>query len=271
MRLPTLGRRTEMPIRKRLKAAYDHSQDSSQAHSDYLVNNANDTTTGTITMAGAAISADEATITHSGTTSLTIASTSGSVIVEGYTFAAGAMSVAADSATITHGGATSLTISSTSGTVIVEGVTFTGAAISGATNTNWDAAYASRIQEAERAVAYTDLTDSDGSQSFDFGAALPSDAVILCAYIDVTTGFTDGSSGVFTVDLGISGGDLDALIDGADLANIANVSSPVGIGHVGSYSGTTLAVTVLADVNVDTATAGALTARVLYVDRSEIV
>jgi len=85
------------------ETAYSHSQDNTQAHSDYLINNGNDTTSGTITMAGAIISANTATITHSGTTSLTIASTAG--------------------------------------TVIVEGVTFTGTAISDATNTNWDAAY----------------------------------------------------------------------------------------------------------------------------------
>lgn len=32
-----------------LKTAYDHSQDNTQAHSDYLLNNANDTTTGELT------------------------------------------------------------------------------------------------------------------------------------------------------------------------------------------------------------------------------
>lgn len=83
--------------------AYSHSQDNTQAHSDYLLNNASDETSGTLTAAGFVASANSATLTHSGTTSLTIASTAG--------------------------------------TVIVEGVTFNGAAISGATNTNWDAAY----------------------------------------------------------------------------------------------------------------------------------
>ena len=35
-----------------LKTAYDHSQDNTQAHSDYLINNGNDATTGELTAAG---------------------------------------------------------------------------------------------------------------------------------------------------------------------------------------------------------------------------
>lgn len=48
--------------------------------------------------------------------------------------ASGAVTLSANSATITHSGTTSLTIASTSGTVIVESVTFTGGAISSATS-----------------------------------------------------------------------------------------------------------------------------------------
>jgi hypothetical protein len=40
------------------KAAYDHSQDNTQAHSDYLLNNASDATSGTLTMAGLNITGD---------------------------------------------------------------------------------------------------------------------------------------------------------------------------------------------------------------------
>lgn len=53
----------------------------------------------------------------------------------------GAMTISANVATITHSGTTSLTIASTSGTVVIESVIFTGQAISNATNTNWDAAF----------------------------------------------------------------------------------------------------------------------------------
>lgn len=35
-----------------LKTAYDHSQDNTQAHSDYLLNNADDTTSGSLTIGG---------------------------------------------------------------------------------------------------------------------------------------------------------------------------------------------------------------------------
>lgn len=51
-----------------LKTAYDHSQDNSQAHTDYLINNGNDTTTGTLTAAGFTTTGD----LSDGTNSLTV-------------------------------------------------------------------------------------------------------------------------------------------------------------------------------------------------------
>jgi len=44
------------------KAAYTHSQDNSQAHTDYLINNGADTTTGKLTMAGADLGANALTV-----------------------------------------------------------------------------------------------------------------------------------------------------------------------------------------------------------------
>lgn len=121
------------------------------------------------------------------------------------------------------------------------------------------------IREASRAVGFADLTDSDGAQTFAFATALPAGAVIVGSGIDITAGFTDGSTGVFTADLGVNGGDLDSLLDGVDIASIATLATPQGVQPTGLYGAITPAVTVLADVNVDTATAGALTAYVYYV------
>lgn len=123
-----------------------------------------------------------------------------------------------------------------------------------------------RVRKASLTITSALLTDSDGAQTFPFGAALPADAIILAVGLDVTAGFTDGASGVFTADLGINGGDIDAFLDGADIASIDDVASPQGIQPTGRVGAITPALTILADVNVDTATAGAVTAEVLYVD-----
>ena len=75
---------------------------------------------------------------------------------------------------------------------------------------------AASVQIAELTVGFAELTDADGAQSFPFAQALPAGAVILAVGLDVTDGFTDGVAGVFTADLGISGGDIDAFLDGAE-------------------------------------------------------
>lgn len=122
-----------------------------------------------------------------------------------------------------------------------------------------------RVDKAVKAVGFADLTDADGSQSFVFDAALPDNAVIIGVGIHVTAGFTDGAAGVFTADLGINGGDTDAFLDGASIATIADVGSPLGVRPTGLVGAITPVILVLADVNVTTATAGALEAEILYV------
>ena len=93
----------------------------------------------TLSMSGnMTMSGNTVTLTHSGTTSLTITSTSGTVAVESVTFTGAAISgvstigmsddltMSKNSANITHSGTTSLTITSTSGSILVEGATFSG-------------------------------------------------------------------------------------------------------------------------------------------------
>ena len=101
------------------------------------------TLTGNVTLAG-----NSQTLTHSGTGNLTIASTNGSVLIEGTTFAGndvtiagntsitgttsmtGNVTLAGNSQTVTHSGTGNLTIVSTNGSVLVEGITHTGNDIS---------------------------------------------------------------------------------------------------------------------------------------------
>lgn len=128
------------------------------------------------------------------------------------------------------------------------------------------------VHVATRTVGFADLTLAAGNQSFDFATTLPADAWILGSYIDVTEGFTDGAAGVFTADLGESGGVTDALIDGADISAIAKVPTTVGALPTGfTYAGDTMAVDIIATVNVNTATAGALTAKIAYIRMDNLI
>lgn len=127
-----------------------------------------------------------------------------------------------------------------------------------------------RVRQVSKSVTYSDLTDADGSQSFDFDAALPANAQVIGYSIDTTEGFTDGAAGVFTADLGIKTTDPDAFMDGADIATIAKISTPFGVTPGGFWGGSTPQVTVLADVNVNTASDGALTAYINYIDLTRV-
>lgn len=118
------------------------------------------------------------------------------------------------------------------------------------------------LQVLSLAIGFADLTEADGSQTFNFGSALPANAILLGRDVDVTEGFTDGVAGVFTLDVGTA--DVDAIIDGAAIGTIAVVSGPNGVRHSGAYGGVTPTATVLADVNVTTATAGAMTINLYY-------
>lgn len=125
---------------------------------------------------------------------------------------------------------------------------------------------ASSVLVLSLALTDDDLTDSDGSQSFDIGV-LPENAVLLGASITVTEAFDDGASGTFVADIGISGGDTDAILDGAadNLGTTGVVASPLGVRALGRYAGTpTLAVVVNSNVNVVTATTGAALVEVFY-------
>ncbi len=122
-----------------------------------------------------------------------------------------------------------------------------------------------RVRKATLAVGFADLTDSDGAQTIPFAAALPAGAVVVGVGLDVTEAFIDAGIGVFTADLG-DGTNIDSMLDGADIAAIAKVTIPQGISPTGLVGAVTPAITILADVNVDTATEGALIAEILYVD-----
>lgn len=115
------------------------------------------------------------------------------------------------------------------------------------------------VQSRALSLGFADLTDADGSQSFNLGAALPANAVLLGYSVNVTQAFGDGAAGVFTLDLGFAG-DLDNVLDGGALGAIAQLYGSAA----GRRSAVQLLATVLADVNVTTATVGAATIEVFF-------
>jgi len=126
------------------------------------------------------------------------------------------------------------------------------------------------IKKASLAIGFADLTATATSQSFDFAATLPATAILVGSYIDVTVAFDDGSTGVFTADVGVKSGDTDAIIDGADIETVAKTAAAKGADPYGFYGGVQVAVLVDAGaVNVDTATAGAMTVELFYIEGDE--
>ena len=115
-------------------------------------------------------------------------------------------------------------------------------------------------------VAFGDVTDADGAQSFDI-ATIPANHAVMAIESNITAAFTDGGVGVFTHDIGIKGGDTDVFADGLALGAIARLSAPLALPST-LIAGGTIAADIKADVNVDTATAGSVTFTVYYKDVS---
>jgi len=132
--------------------------------------------------------------------------------------------------------------------------------------------YNERVKKATYSLGHAGLTTAGSSQSFD-AAVIPENSIVIGCDIDVTEAFTDGSAGTFTADVGVKAGDVDAVLDGADLTTaIARLDSPRGVSGLPSMlflDGATMALKVIGSVNVDTATAGALTLSVYYINISD--
>lgn len=150
-----------------------------------------------------------------------------------------------------------LTIGDASTTVEIPGeVTF------GATQTK-------TIQTRSVTITHVTLNAAALSQAINIGAVLPANAMILGANVAIATPTTGGSATSCTVDIGTSG-DVDALIDGADVfaAAVDGMASthPLGIAPNKLFvtAGAQLIATVTSDVNVSLLTAGSFTVTVAF-------
>lgn len=122
-------------------------------------------------------------------------------------------------------------------------------------------------------IGHADLTSAvDGAaQAFNIGSALPANSRIVGVDFRGYTPFTGGGASALACDIG-SAGDVDALIDGADLFAAAvdggPATIPQGIRPNKTFAGATQLIATLTpdgSTNGVDFTAGAITIDVLYV------
>jgi hypothetical protein len=116
----------------------------------------------------------------------------------------------------------------------------------------------------------TTITAAASSEALSIGTALPANSRIVGVDIHTLTPFSGGAVADFTVDVGTSG-DVDALIDGADLFAAAVDGGPATIpqgirpNKFFAAGGQLLATFRCGSDDVGDATAGAVTIDVLYI------
>lgn len=110
-------------------------------------------------------------------------------------------------------------------------------------------------------------SDSDGVGSIlNFGTGTANTALGLAN--ETITG-VDAINGTATADLGISGGDVDAQLDGANISSATGiVNSPKGVAPNGHYGAETLALRIDSNVNVNLLIAGSCIAYCEYTDQT---
>jgi hypothetical protein len=130
------------------------------------------------------------------------------------------------------------------------------------------------LKEATLTVGHADLTAAATNEQIDFAAAMPANAVVLGSYLEITTLFSGGSVSDCTTDIGVSSGDVDAIMAAVPTFTAdptGNINGPKGIALDGHYGGVTLAVNVVTTGdNVVNLSAGSVTAHIFYIDITNI-
>lgn len=126
------------------------------------------------------------------------------------------------------------------------------------------------VQKRTVTIGHADLTDADTSQTINIGAALPANARIIGVDMHSGTVFAGGTVSQLLCDVGTSG-DVDALIDGADLDTAlvdgGPSSMPPGIRPNKTFvdAGAQLTATIVSTGdNLVNLTSGAITIDVLF-------
>lgn len=126
------------------------------------------------------------------------------------------------------------------------------------------------IQTRTVTIGHADLTDADGEQSINIGAALPANSMILAVDVALATPFSGGTATSVLLDIGTSG-DPDAIVSNCNLFAAAvdgkASSMPAGIAPFKLFTGAgaQLLATIAADDDVADLTAGSCTVTVSFV------
>jgi hypothetical protein len=116
---------------------------------------------------------------------------------------------------------------------------------------------------------HASLVAAAATETVNFGTALPANSRIVGVDMHTLTAFSGGTVGDFTVDVGMAG-DVDALVDGADLFTAAvdggPATMPAGVRPNKTFAagGQLIATFRCGSDDVADATAGAVTIDVLY-------
>jgi hypothetical protein len=135
-------------------------------------------------------------------------------------------------------------------------------------------AWNTRLQVVYKNITVADLTAAALAQTIAFDDTMPSDAMVIGAQVVTETALSGGGAGNATVDVGEDAGtgDIDAYIDGANVFTGAPtpISTPRGVGVPGQGASVTPSLTVRSNVNVNTLTAGDITALVYYISTTQV-
>lgn len=145
----------------------------------------------------------------------------------------------------------------------------TGLAVLGGLGASGGGGGAGGISYVEVTVTTAELNDADMSEDENIGNALPANAQVLGVDIRVATAFSGGAVSALVVDIG-STGDIDALVDGADVFSAPvdgqAATRPLGIAPNKRFATSTqlIARFLATGGNLADLTAGSCTIRVLY-------
>jgi hypothetical protein len=106
-------------------------------------------------------------------------------------------------------------------------------------------------------IPYTDLTDADGSQTFDL-MTLPKGSIVKGVRIKQSTLFTNGAGCTATCAVGATAGAVDTFAPAYSIAAaVADTTAQMTSGwKAATYAADTLTATIASNVNVNTMTSG---------------
>jgi hypothetical protein len=131
--------------------------------------------------------------------------------------------------------------------------------------------FGAAIQKRQLVMTEADLTTAGAAQALNIGAALPANSTVLGVSIHDVTAFSGASVADMTIDVG-SSGDVDALVDGADVFGAAVVDGSAtmtaGIQPNKHFTASTQLIATFrcGTDDVADATAGGCTIDVLFVE-----